>query len=237
MFEVVVECSAGDVWGGCFEGFFGCLVLDGGGVVLGRVPDVLGGVVVGRVRRQENRGDALQQPVGLVEVGQGSGVVGAGVVRDDRGLAGAGFLLERVRCEGRLLGVLVLLGRVRRDFFAGRGRASGKDWDVFCRSTDGLVRCPLGGCMRRVQASCSGRASSAVWAFRPWSDKLLTRVVVQAMRLVVAGSLRCSSNGSGGSGFGPHRGGSSRYEESDRYSASDRVFTASRIAGTSQNPA
>ena len=36
---------------------------------------------------------------------------------------------------------------------------SGKDWDVFCRSTDGLVRCPFGGCMRRVQASCSGRAS------------------------------------------------------------------------------
>ena len=126
VFEVVVECSAGDVWGGCAEGFFGCLVLDGGGVVLGRVPDVLGGVVVGRVRRQENRCDALQQPVGLVEVGQGSGVVGAGVVRDDRGLAGAGFLLERVRCEGRLLGVLVLLGRVRRDCSAGRGGRRGR---------------------------------------------------------------------------------------------------------------
>ena len=79
--------------------------------------------------------------------------------------------------------------------------------------------------------------SLAVWAFRPWSNRALTWVVAQAMRLVVAGSLRCSSNGSGGSGFGPHRGGSSRYEESDRCSASDRVFTASRIAGTSQNSA
>ena len=83
-----------------------------------------------------DRCDALQQPAGLVEVGQGSGVVGACVVRDDRGLAGAGFLLEQVRCEGRLLGVLVLLGRVRRDCSAGRGRAPGKDWDVFFRSTD-----------------------------------------------------------------------------------------------------
>ena len=79
--------------------------------------------------------------------------------------------------------------------------------------------------------------SLAVWAFRPWSNRALTWVVAQAMRLVMAFSLRCSSNGSGGSGFGPHRGGSSRYEESDRYSASDRVFTASRIAGTSQNSA
>ena len=39
--------------------------------------------------------------------------------------------------------------------------------------------------MRRVSASCSGRASSAVQTFRPWSSKLLTRVVAQAMRLVV----------------------------------------------------
>ena len=46
--------------------------------------------------------------------------------------------------------------------------------------------------MRRVSASCSGRASSAVQTFRPWSSKLLTRVVAQAMRLVVAVSSRRS---------------------------------------------
>ena len=44
VFGVVVECSAGDVWGGRAEGFFGCLALDGGGVVPGRVPDVPGRV-------------------------------------------------------------------------------------------------------------------------------------------------------------------------------------------------
>ena len=44
MFEVVVDGVSGDVWGGCAEGFFGGLVLDGGGVVLGRVPDVTGRV-------------------------------------------------------------------------------------------------------------------------------------------------------------------------------------------------
>ena len=44
MLEVVVECSAGDVWGGRAEGFFGCLALDGGGVVPGRVLDVPGRV-------------------------------------------------------------------------------------------------------------------------------------------------------------------------------------------------
>ena len=120
------------------------------------------GLVVGHVRRQEDRGDALQQPAGPVEAGQGFRMVGAGVVRDDRDLAGLGFALEPVRCEGRLPGVPVLLDRVRRDCSAGRGRASEKDWDVLCRSTDGLVRCPFGGCMRRVQASCSKRASPAV---------------------------------------------------------------------------
>ena len=41
------------------------------------------GLVVGHVRRQEDRGDALQQPAGPVEAGQGFRVVGAGVVRDD----------------------------------------------------------------------------------------------------------------------------------------------------------
>ena len=116
------------------------------------------GLVVGRVRRQEDRGDALQQPAGPVEAGQGSGVVGAGVVRDDRDLAGAGFALEPVRCEGRLPGVPVLLDRVRRDCSAGRGRASEKDWDVLRRSTDRPGALPsFGGCMRRVQASCSKR--------------------------------------------------------------------------------
>ena len=41
--------------------------------------------------------------------------------------------------------------------FCWSGRASEKDWDVLCRSTDGLVRCPFGGCVRRVQVSCSKR--------------------------------------------------------------------------------
>ena len=50
VFEVVVEGAAGDVWGGRAEGFSGGLVLDGGDVALGRVPDVLDRVVVGRVR-------------------------------------------------------------------------------------------------------------------------------------------------------------------------------------------
>ena len=142
-------------------------MLDGGGVVLGRVPDVLGRVVVGRVRRRMDRRDALQQPAGLVEAGQGSGVVGAGVVRDDRGLAGLGFSLESFQREDCLPSVLVLLDRVRRDCSAGRGRAPGKDWDVFCRSTDGLVRCPFGGCMRRVQASCSKRTSPTAYTSQP----------------------------------------------------------------------
>ena len=86
VFEVVVEGAAGDVWGGRAEGFSGGLVLDGGGVALGRVPDVLDRVVVGRVRRRMDRRDALQQLAGLVEAGQRFRVVGAGVVRDDRDL-------------------------------------------------------------------------------------------------------------------------------------------------------
>ena len=84
------------------------------------------GLVVGHVRRRMDRCDALQQPAGLVEGGQCFRVVGSGVVRDDRGLAGLGFSLEQVRCEGRLPGVPVLLGRVRRDCSAGRGEGAGE---------------------------------------------------------------------------------------------------------------
>ena len=159
----MVDGAAGDVWGKRAEGFFGGLALDVRDVALGRVPDVLDWVVVGRVRRQMNRRDALQQPAGLVEGGQCFRVVGSGVVRDDRGLAGLGFSLESFQREDRLPGVPVLLGRVRRDCSAGRGRASEKDWDVLCRSTDrsGALS-SFGGCMRRVQASCSKRASPAV---------------------------------------------------------------------------
>ena len=120
VFGVVVDGASGDVWGGCDDGFFGGLVLDGGGVVPGRVPDVPGRVVVGRVRRRMDRRDALQQPAGLVEGGQRFRVVGSGVVQDDRDLAGLGFALESFQREGRLLGVLVALDRVRFDFFAGQ---------------------------------------------------------------------------------------------------------------------
>ena len=104
VFGVVVEGAAGVVWGGCAEGFFGGLVLNVRDVALGRVPDVLDRVVVGRVRRRMDRCDAFQQLTGPVEAGQGSGVVGSGVVRDDRDLAGLGFSLEQVQREDCLLG-------------------------------------------------------------------------------------------------------------------------------------
>ena len=84
------------------------------------------GLVVGHVRRQMDRRDALQQPAGPVEAGQGFRMVGAGVVRDDRDLAGLGFSLEQVQRADCLPGVPVLLGRVRRDCSAGRGEGVGE---------------------------------------------------------------------------------------------------------------
>ena len=80
--------------------------------------------MVGRVRRRMDRCDALQQLTRLVEAGQRSRVVEAGVVQGDRGLAGAGFVLESVQCEDCLFGVLVHLDRVRRDCSAGRGEGA-----------------------------------------------------------------------------------------------------------------
>ena len=91
--------------------------------------------------------------------------------------------------------------------------------------------------MRRVSASCSKRTSSAVQTSQPWSNRALTWVFTSVMRLVMAFSLRCSSNGSGSSKLSPQKRRSSRYEESDWYSTSNMIFTTSRIAGTSQNPA
>ena len=157
-------------------------MLNGRDVALGRVPDVLDRVVVGRVRRRMDRCDAFQQPAGPVEAGQRFRVVGSGVVRDDRDLAGLGFVLERVRCEGRLPGVPVLLGRVRRDCSAGRGEGAGEGLGrpLPVHGRPGALS-SFGGCMRRVQASCSKRASPAVQTFRPWSNRVLTWVVTSAI--------------------------------------------------------
>ena len=102
----MVEGTAGGVGGERAEGFFGDLALNVRDVVLGRVPDVLDWVLVGRVRRQENRGDALQQLTRLVEGGQLFRVVEAGVVQDDCALLGLGFSLELFQGEDCLLGVL-----------------------------------------------------------------------------------------------------------------------------------
>ena len=77
-------------------------------------------VVVGSVRRQENRGDALQQLTRLVEAGQRFRVVESCVVQDDRDLLCLGFALESFQREDCLLGVLVALDRVQFDFFAGQ---------------------------------------------------------------------------------------------------------------------
>ena len=77
-------------------------------------------------------------------------------------------------------------------------RASENDWDVLYRSTDRPGALPFRG----LHAAGPGLVlqadlNLAVWTSQPWSNKLLTWVVASAARLVVAGSLRCSSNGSG----------------------------------------
>ena len=111
------------------------------------------------------------------------------------------------------------------------------DWDVFFRSTDSLVCCPFGSCIRRVQASYSKRTSSTAYTSQPASNRALTWVVASAMRRVTAFSSRRSSNGSGSSRLSPQNRRSNWYEESAWYSTSNRIFTTSRIAGTSQNSA
>ena len=77
-------------------------------------------------------------------------------------------------------------------------RAPKNDWDVLYRSTDRPGALPLRG----LHAAGPGLVlqadlNLAVWTSQPWSNKLLTWVVASAARLVVAGSSRCSSNGSG----------------------------------------
>ncbi len=72
------------------------------------------------------------------------------------------------------------------------------DWDVLCRSTDRSGALPLRGLHAAGPGLVLGAGLSlAVWTSQPWSNKLLTRVVASVMRLVMAFSSRCSSNGSG----------------------------------------
>ena len=81
--EVVVEGAVGDVGGEGREGFLRGVALEVGDVVLGGVPHVFRGVVVGGVGWQVDGCYAFQGLAGGVEVGQGPGVVEPGVVQDD----------------------------------------------------------------------------------------------------------------------------------------------------------
>ena len=81
--EVVVEGAVGDVGGEGREGFLRGVALEVGDVVLGGVPHVFRGVVVGGVGGKVDGCYAFQGLAGGVEVGQGPGVVEPGVVQDD----------------------------------------------------------------------------------------------------------------------------------------------------------
>ena len=59
MFEVVVEGAAGDVVKERVVCLFGGVALDVGDASFGRVPDMLGGIVVRRVGWEVDRGDAV----------------------------------------------------------------------------------------------------------------------------------------------------------------------------------
>ena len=95
--EVVVEGAVGDVGGEGREGFLRGVALEVGDVVLGGVPHVFRGIVVGGVGGQVDGCYAFQGLAGGVEVGQGPGVVEPGVVQDDGDLLSLGGLsLEAV---------------------------------------------------------------------------------------------------------------------------------------------
>ena len=93
-------------------------------VGFGGVPDVLDGVVVGCVRRQEDRGYAFQGLTWLVEAGQGFGVVESGVVQYDRDLLGVGFALESFQGKNDLFGVLVSLDRIQLHLLVDEGQGA-----------------------------------------------------------------------------------------------------------------
>ena len=81
--EVVVEGAVGDVGGEGREGFLRGVALEVGDVVLGGVPHVFRGVVVGGVEGKVDGCYAFQGLAGGVQVGQGPGVVEPGIVQDD----------------------------------------------------------------------------------------------------------------------------------------------------------
>ena len=95
--EVVVEGAVGDVGGEGREGFLRGERAGVGDVVLGGVPHVFRGVVVGGVGGKVDGCYAFQGLAGGVQVGQGPGVVEPGVVQDDGDLLSlVGLSLEAV---------------------------------------------------------------------------------------------------------------------------------------------
>ncbi len=151
-------------------------MLNGRGVVPGRVPDVLDWVVVGRVRRRMDRCDAFQRPGRAVRPVNAFRVVGSERCQDDAILPASASCWAG-RCEGRLPGVDSARSGMAR-LFCWSGRAPEKDWDVLCRSTDGLVLSSFGGCMRGSRPCARGgpRLPCRI----PWSNRVLTWVVTSA---------------------------------------------------------
>ena len=95
MLEVVVEGAVGDVGGEGREGFLRGVALEVGDVVLGGVPHVFCGIVIGGVRGHVDRHDALQSLAGGIKIVQSLGVVEPGVVQDDGDLLSlVGLALE-----------------------------------------------------------------------------------------------------------------------------------------------
>ena len=84
--EVVVEGAVGDVGGEGREGVLRGVALEVGDIVLGGVPHVFCGIVIGGVRGHVDRHDALQSLAGGIKIVQSLGVVEPGVVQDDRDL-------------------------------------------------------------------------------------------------------------------------------------------------------
>ena len=84
--EVVVEGAVGDVGGEGREGVLRGVALEVGDIVLGGVPHVFCGIVIGGVRGHVDGRDALQSLAGGIKIVQSLGVVEPGVVQDHRDL-------------------------------------------------------------------------------------------------------------------------------------------------------
>jgi hypothetical protein len=112
MLEIIIELAAGNVKHKCRERFLRGVSLEICDMALCRTPDMLGRIMVWRVRREEDRGDVFEDLARGEEFSEVFRVMEACVVQHSRNLLSRSLPLETGQHQDGLLRILLSIDRI-----------------------------------------------------------------------------------------------------------------------------